>query len=368
MGVMSLRRVPEFKLTVLICLLFLTACQTATTRHHGKGMHVGSPAIYRPAELILEERVLDLRESPKLDSIINELAAARVIYVGERHDSYADHLKQLEIIQKIHAIHPNLAIGMEQFQRPFQSALDGYVAGKLSEQELLLKSEWYDRWRFDYRLYRPILSFARERTIPVVALNVAKEITAKVSIGGMESLSQEERGQIPATIDPPAKEYRDWLYETFKQHPHADKQQFERFLQVQLLWDEGMAKAVADYLQQHPGRKMVVLAGNGHLMHGVGIPDRASRRLPDKRVIVLPADAVPAEPGIADFLLFTGDQQLPPAGLMGIMLADSKHGVVAKEVVADSAAAESGVERDDLIVAIDGHKVSTSTLSRVRQG
>jgi uncharacterized iron-regulated protein len=308
---------------------------------------------------------LDLRNSPKLDAIIDELVAARIIYVGERHDSYADHLKQLEIIRKIHAIHPDLAIGMEQFQRPFQQVLDGYVAGELSEQQLLLKSEWYDRWRFDYRLYRPILTFAQEHTIPVVALNVAKEITSKVSKGGMESLSLEEKGQIPATIEPPEKEYRDWLYETFKQHPHADEQQFERFLQVQLLWDEGMAKAVAEHLQNHPGRKMVVLAGSGHLMFGAGIPDRASKRLPDKRVIVLPADAVPAEPGIADFLLFSGDEQLPPAGLMGIMLADSKHGVVVKEVIPESAAAESGVERDDLIVAVDGAKVTTAAEVRV---
>jgi uncharacterized iron-regulated protein len=328
-------------------------------------MHVGLPPIYRPADLMLEERVLDLRESPKLDNIIDEVAAARIIYVGERHDSYADHLKQLEIIRKIHAIHPDLAIGMEQFQHPFQSVLDHYIAGELSEPELLLKSEWYDRWRFDYRLYRPILSFARERNIPVVALNVAKEITAKVSQGGMESLSEEERGQIPATIDPPEKEYRDWLYETYKQHPHADEQQFERFLQVQLLWDEGMAMAVTEHLQRHPGRKMIVLVGSGHLMFGAGIPDRASRRLPDRRVILLPQEAVPAEPGIADFLLFSGDEQLPPAGLMGIMLVDSKHGVVAKEVVPDSAAAESGVERDDLIVAIDGHNVSTSSEVRV---
>ncbi len=328
-------------------------------------MYARSPAFYRPANQMLEERVLDLRNSPKLDAIIKELATARVIYVGERHDSYADHLKQLEIIQKIHAIHPDLAIGMEQFQRPFQPVLDSYVAGKLSESELLLKSEWYDRWRFDYRLYRPILSFARDNAIPVVALNVAKEITAKVSNGGMESLSREERDQIPTTIDAPDAEYRDWLQATFEQHPNADEQQFERFLQVQLLWDEGMAMMVADHLHRHPGRKMVVLAGSGHLMYGAGIPDRASKRLPEKRVIVLPADAVPAEPGIADFLLFTGEQRLPPAGLMGIMLADSKHGVIAKEVVPESAAAESGVERGDLIMAIDGQKVSTSAEVRV---
>jgi len=39
-----------------------------------------------------------------------------------------------------------------------------------------------------------------------------------------------------------------------------------------------MAERAADYLQRNPKRRMVVLAGSGHLMYGQGIPKRLLRR------------------------------------------------------------------------------------------
>ena len=36
---------------------------------------------------------------------------------------------------------------------------------------MLRGTQYYDRWRFDYRLYREILSSARRHRIPVIALS-----------------------------------------------------------------------------------------------------------------------------------------------------------------------------------------------------
>ena len=110
--------------------------------------------------------------SSSLQGIIPGLADKRVVFVGESHDRYDHHLAQLEIIRSLHALHPRLAIGMEAFQQPFQTVLDDYIAGRLSEREMLRDSEYYTRWRFDYRLYAPILRYAREHQLPVVALNL----------------------------------------------------------------------------------------------------------------------------------------------------------------------------------------------------
>jgi hypothetical protein len=190
-----------------------------------------------------------------------------------------------------------------------------------------------------------------------VALNVAKEITGEVAEQGMEGLAPEQRAAIPQEIDRSDQAYHDRLRKVFQEHPHADRQEFERFLQVQLLWDEGMAQRTADHLQQHAGRKMVVLAGSGHLSYGSGIPKRVARRLPVPYTIILPAGAVPTEPGIADMLLFTGDAQLPQAGKMGVLLSESEQGVSIAEVVAGSGAEAVGVKKDDLITSIEGFPV-----------
>jgi uncharacterized iron-regulated protein len=351
-------------LFVLITLLLpsLVACQN---RQHPGGHQQVAP--HRPIPQVRQtpgdtssDGVIDLRNTKSLDSIVEDLAGSRVIYVGEVHNDYAHHLKQLEIIRILHAMHPDMAIGMEQFQSPYQPALDDYIAGRLSEKEMLRKTEWYRRWRFDYRLYRPILNFARERGIPVVALNVPKEITDKVSQQGMEGLTPEQRAVVPREIDRSDQAYQDRLMEVFSRHPHANEQQFDRFLQVQLLWDEGMAQRVAEHLQQHSGRKMVVLAGSGHLSYGSGIPKRVARRLPAPYTIVIPAGAVPTEPAVADVLLFTGDEKLADAGVMGVLLTDTGEGVAVQDLVPDSAAQAAGMEKDDLITSIGGVAVHST--------
>jgi uncharacterized iron-regulated protein len=356
----------RFPITLFVAITLLlpslVACQN---RQHPGGQQQGAP--HRPipeapggAGVTPSDGVIDLRNIKSLDSILQDLAGSRVIYVGEAHNDYAHHLKQLEIIRELHAMHPDMAIGMEQFQTPYQPALDDYIAGRMSEKEMLRQTEWYQRWRFDYRLYQPILRFAREQGIPVVALNVPKEITEKVSQQGMEGLTPEQRAVVPREIDKSDRAYQERLREVFSQHPHADKQQFERFLQVQLLWDEGMAQRVAEHLQRHSGRKMVVLAGSGHLSYGSGIPNRVARRLTAPYMIVIPAGAVPTEPEIADVLLFTGDEKLADAGVMGVLLTDTEEGVAIQEVIPDSAAQAAGMEKDDLISSIGGVAVRST--------
>lgn len=83
-----------------------------------------------------------------------------------------DYLNQLEVIRGLHARRRAIAIGMEQFQQPFQGVLDDYVAGASPEREMLEGTEYFERWRFGYRLLAHRLRYAREHGIPVVALNV----------------------------------------------------------------------------------------------------------------------------------------------------------------------------------------------------
>ena len=88
---------------------------------------------------------------------------------------------------------PRLAIGVEFVQQPFQEVLDDFVQQRIDERDFLRRSEYFTRWGFDYRLYAPLLRFARNNAIPVVALNVPGEITSKVARDGVAALSDEER-------------------------------------------------------------------------------------------------------------------------------------------------------------------------------
>ena len=192
---------------------------------------------------------------------------ARVVMVGETHTRYDHHLTQLEIIRRLHELNPNLAIGMEAFQQPFQWALDEYISGAMDEQEMLRATEYYQRWRMDYRLYAPILRYAREHGLPVVALNLPAELTRQVGRHGMDGLSEEARARLPAEIDRTDAAYAQRLREVFAHHPNERGQPFEHFLEVQLLWDEGMAERAADYLEANDGTP-VTIPDSGVLSQG----------------------------------------------------------------------------------------------------
>lgn len=330
--------------------------------HHG----VNSKAAHDPKP-IESTPALRISGSPDLKRLIPELAKNRVIFIGEIHTRYDHHLTQLEIIRRLHVLHPDLVIGMESFQQPFQKYLDEYVRGDLSEREMLRLTEYYDRWRYDYRLYAPILRYAQEHGIPVLALNIPTELTRKVGRSGLDSLSEDERAQLPEEIDRTDKDYQNRLKEIFNQHSGGMAEDFDNFLTAQLLWDEGMAESIADYLGAHPAAKMVVLAGRGHLAHGSGIPKRVARRLAVNSAIVLNGWEGTIQPGLADILLLPEEQALPKAGKIGAMLDEdeSKGKVSIASCEPDSACAKAGLKKGDQILSINDQKITNLASLRV---
>jgi hypothetical protein len=64
-----------------------------------------------------------------------------------------------------------------------------------------------------------------------------------------------EAEQIPADIDRDRQAYRDRVKAVYDMHPKDEDADFEHFLDVQLLWDEGMAERAASYVESEPGTR-----------------------------------------------------------------------------------------------------------------
>jgi uncharacterized iron-regulated protein len=215
--------------------------------------------------------------------LFEAIQTANIIYLGETHDRLADHQAQLGIVQALHAGKPRMAIALEMFQKPYQSALGGYLKGTLSEAGLLKQTQYQKRWGFDWTFYAPIVQFARAKGLPVLALNTPTEITRKVARLGLDALSSDDFKWIPprAEIDLSRGSYRKRILETYESFHQGkgNSDSFERFFQAQVLWDETMAEAIAQYWLKHPDRQIVVLVGQGHILFGEGIPSRVARRI-----------------------------------------------------------------------------------------
>lgn len=306
--------------------------------------------------------VLDLNAFSTIEQIIPALAEKRVVFIGERHDRYDHHLTQLEIIRRLHALNPKLAIGMEMFQQPSQQPLDEYVAGNSDEHTMLRATGYYQRWRMDYRLYAPILRYAREHGLPLIALNVPSEVTHSVAHAGLDGLDDEDRRKIPADMAPADDAYRQRIKRVYDSHPReAGHDNFEHFLEAQLLWDESMAERAAAFLKEHPDQQLVVLAGNQHIAWGSAIPQRLQRRVPVTTASILNSWDGPVKPGLADYLLMPEKQTLPPSGKLGVVLKDENGATTISVVFSKGACADAGVQAGEQITGIDNTAINSLT-------
>jgi uncharacterized iron-regulated protein len=300
---------------------------------------------------------VDLKTLKPLSRVIDGLADKKIVYVGESHDNLSHHNVQLEILRGLYGQTPKIAIGMEMFQRPFQKVLDDYTSGAIDERTFLKRSEYFERWGIDYHLYKPILDFARAQRLPVVALNARREIVEKVGRTGIDSLSAEEKREIPQELHLSDADYRARLKQVFDRHQGTEKKNFDFFHQAQVLWDETMAESTDRFLKNRPDYRMIVLAGGGHLQYGSGIPKRVFRRNGLSYAIVL--NDAEIEKDIADFVVFPTPSKgaVAPKLMVGVEEQDKKVRITGFSK--DSVSEKAGLKVQDTLLLLDGEPVES---------
>jgi len=238
--------------------------------------------------------------------LIEHLNQVRIVYVGEQHTNVRHHEIQLEIIRALTALRSNIVIGMEMFDRSYQPKLERWKAGQMTWDEFLQQVHWYANWKYPSDLYRDILDYIRSRELQLVGLNIPFCLPSKIALGGLASLSAAERAHLPQEIDTTQDAHREYIAAIFEAHHFPGKSDFEFFYEAQCAWEDGMAQAIAD---QGELDMMVVLAGNGHIVRKLGIPERANKRLAlPYRTVYLATHEMTVTARDGDFIWTTGSQ------------------------------------------------------------
>ena len=227
---------------------------------------------------------LEQRQSLTSDQAVKRLQDARIVLVGEHHNNADHHLAQLQIIQALHGAGRNVAIGMEMFRQDSQQALNQWTAGQLEEDQFI--KLFNDNWTFGWKLYRPILMYARDNQLPVVGLNVSRKITLQVAYHGFESLNSEQKGALEGITCNVTPEYRDFIKKAYGAHGHG-RMNLDRFCEAQLVWDSVMALNAIAYLNQHSETILVIVAGSGHARK-LGIPTQLAKRTAMPYIVIMP--------------------------------------------------------------------------------
>lgn len=231
------------------------------------------------------DRVMRLadRQALTLPRLAVEAGEARVIYLAENHTDIWHHDLQLQLINGFRGTGKPLAICLEMFTSGSQATLDRWNSGKLSVADLrtLFERDWTVPWSY----YRDIFLYARRHRIPLVGLNLPREISRKVASQGFASLTPKERQLLPPGITcnvSPA--YMTFIRQAYVGHSMGE-QAFTNFCEAQLLWNRHMATTLQHYATSHPRTTLLVLVGVGHALRP-GIPAETGIAQTDYRVIL----------------------------------------------------------------------------------
>lgn len=242
-------------------------------------------------------QIIDLEKGKALsfEQLIDQIASKDLIFIGEVHDNPEHHLIQVQILQALVLRCGPMDIAMEFFQKPQQPFLDRYLKGEITESDFLKEADWEKGWGFDYHYYRPLMLLAKQNGTRILAINAPRQIVKKVARSGLKSLDELERNQLPENIDLSNKAHRAYVHRAFKEHGHGDLKDFDYFYEAQCVWEDTMAHNLAEYFRRDHG-KLIVFAGNGHIIHKFGIPLRTANRAPVSMVTIMPYPINPKMP------------------------------------------------------------------------
>ena len=329
-----------------------------------------------------------------LEELAAELVKAQVVLLGESHTDMAQKKFHGALFEAMAELKPDLVLGMEFFLGSDDEDLEAWGRGEIDETELLRQTGWYDRGTYNFGYYRPIMDVARARGIPVVGLNVPREIPRAVNRGGLESLTDEQRAMVGEVAVDGSDEHRylisRYFGETVAMLPPG---WFDNMYAAQCLWDVVMARSILAELG--PGETMVVVVGSGHVAYGLGI----ARRIHDETAAsgdsvkvstFCPVTAPPPDPdhdpmghpmgghgedtsaptekpgrftrSIADFVgVFPDTGGVVPYPTVGLRLGENEGEITVSMVWPDTAAASAGFESGDRILDLNGNTPSSLT-------
>lgn len=232
-----------------------------------------------------------LGEPVTREALIEDLSSVRIVYLGEYHTIERHHKLQADLLRSLSDSGMQLSLGMEMFSYDQQEVLDRWLKGK-DDVSTLITELGSDRWT-NLKAYEPVLLLARDRKIPILALNAPEKVVRKVSREGVENLSDSERKDLPEGLEDINPLYDRLLRMRLRVHRAFHEKSLKNVVIAQALRDATMAGQVVRFLESPDGKdkSMIVIAGSGHLNYGFGIPERVERHNKYKYRILLASES-----------------------------------------------------------------------------
>ncbi|HUR64709.1 MAG TPA: ChaN family lipoprotein [Chitinophagaceae bacterium] len=220
-----------------------------------------------------------------IDKIIADMANADVLFFGEDHNDSAGHYLENKIFRALHAAYGDkLALSMEMFEADNQLALDEYLQGKIDETRLGKDARLWN----NYRDYRPMVEYAKQNKLPVIAANPPRRYVTLVTRRGMkalDSLSDAARSFLPPLpYDTLSGRYREKFMETMKGAPESAS---KNIYYSQSLWDAGMSYNINRFYKKNKYQKIFHCVGKFHVEEKLGTAAQLQKRNKKIKMLVI---------------------------------------------------------------------------------
>ena len=357
----------------LTLALGLAAAPAARAAEEPLDLAVGDPARRDRHVTVTLDAIVDTRTGDVLtpDELASRLGKVRLLLVGEGHTSIESHRVERRILEALVATGRPVRVGLEMYPYTEQAWLDRWSKGQLTEDGFIALSRWYRNWSYNWGYYRDIFLFARDRGLVLAGVNTPREVVSAVRKKGFANLTPEEAAHVPARVDTDSDEHRR-LFKAFfgadaGLHSGLTEEAFEGMFRAQCTWDATMAfNAVNALKSAPPAAVLVLLAGSGHVVYGLGIQRQAQAFFDGPAASLVPIE-VPGEKGeavsvrasFADYLWGVPREAAPLYPALGLSTREGKGGepLSVIDVEKDSVAAAAGARTGDQLLALDGSPV-----------
>ncbi len=253
---------------------------------------------------------IDAPHVANLAQVADALSGSDVVFYGERHSHPGVHLQQMKLLRALVERNPRWVLSFEQFERDVQGVVDDYLAGRIGESALIEKGRAWNNYEASYR---PLLLFAKQHHLPVIAAEApgwSVSCVGQWGTGIFDQFTPLERSWVAAEVHVAPGAYQDKYLKFLGDSPaHAGgataspeaAARAQRSFAAQVTRDDTMAESIERALQQHPGYKVLHLTGSFHADEFLGTVERLRTLDPKlKLAVIAPVEVEdPAKPAFA---------------------------------------------------------------------
>jgi uncharacterized iron-regulated protein len=246
------------------------------------------------------------------DDIVKAAKKSDVVFFGELHDNPIAHWLELELTKSLFSEKAkDLILAAEMFETDNQVIIDEYFAGIIKESSFESEARLWKNYGTDYK---PLLNFAREKGLKLIASNIPRRYASVVSSGGFDALQNvpvEELkyvAPLPVEYDPELPCYKEMLSMGGSIGGPMMGKVSDNLPKAQAIKDATMAKSIADNWTK--GKTVLHFNGSYHSDRHMGILWYLNKYSPSMKAVTISAvlqDDISKisdeNKGIADFIV-----------------------------------------------------------------